>query len=64
MFVDSVWNRDSIVSDLDPVESLTSAIAYFERLVLVALEMDRGHPLVLHAAASFYQVVRKRCMLL
>jgi len=58
IFVDSVWNRDSVVSELDPVKTVSSVVAYSERLVLTAVEMDQGHPLILHAAAAFYEVVR------
>ncbi len=57
--MDSVWNRDSIVSELDPVKTISSVIAYSERMVLSAIEMDQGHPVILHAAAAFYEVVKR-----
>ncbi len=56
--MDSVWNRDSIVAELDTVKTISSVIAYSERMVLSAIEMDQGHPVILHAAAAFYEVVK------
>ena len=58
LFADSVWNSGE-VSELNAVATVHSLVAYSETVVLVALEMDRGHSLIMHAAADFYELVRE-----
>lgn len=57
IFPDSVWNQDDDQLDFDPILSITLLARHVEDLLCIALVQERGHTLINHTAASFYEMV-------
>lgn len=59
IFPDSVWNQDDDQLDFDPILSTTLLVRHVEYLLRIALAQERGHTLINHTAAAFYEMVRQ-----
>lgn len=54
----SAWEDDDTFN-FDPKETLRLFVGYTEHMIMFALREDSDHPLIQHAAATFYEIVRQ-----
>ena len=52
------WEDDDALN-FDPKETLRLFVGYTEHMIMFALREDSDHPLIQHAAATFYEIVRQ-----